>query len=290
MGFGRWQPGTVRKFVKGFPTSARTALVETDIGLGFLKGMGGPEGLHTLAAEVIATQLAEWLGLPTFDCAIITLDDVDEIPFLDKDGNQTGKALPGPAFIAKQERGGTWSGGKRDLLKLINPEDVSVLVVFDTWVLNCDRFLSKPKGELGKPRINRDNVFLSEEAPEGQFLLKAMDHTHCFSCGRTWTKGLSQLDRIREERIFGLFPEFRSFLQREAVVRAADKLRSIDRATVVRMVEFLPKEWEVSRGASDALIDLILGRATFVADTIVTRIWPQGSLLAEEEEDTEPST
>jgi hypothetical protein len=289
MGFGRWQPSTVRKFVKGFPTSARTALVETDIGLGYLKGMGGPEGLHILAAEVIATQLADWLGLPTFDCAIITLDEIDEIPFFDKDRNQTGQALPGAAFIARHERGGTWSGGKRDLLKLINPEDISALVVFDTWVLNCDRYAPKPKGEFGHPRVNRDNVFFSEDAPEGQFLLKAMDHTHCFSCGRSWTRRLSQIDKLKEERIFGLFPEFRPFLKPEAVVRATDKMRSIDRATVAEMVELLPNDWDVSRGASDALIDLILGRAKFVADTIEKRIWPQGSLLAEEEEDAEPT-
>jgi hypothetical protein len=70
-----------------FPTSARTALVETDGGFGYLKAMGGPEGPHTLAAEVVATQLAEWLGLPTFDCAIITIDQMDEIPFVDKNGN-----------------------------------------------------------------------------------------------------------------------------------------------------------------------------------------------------------
>lgn len=288
MGFGRWHPEIIRRFVKGFPTSARTALVETDIGPGYLKGMGGPEGPHTLAAEVVATQLAEWLGLPTFDCAVITLDDIDEIPFVDKDGNQTGMAAPGPAFITRQERGGPWSGVKRDLNKLANPDDISVLVVFDTWVLNCDRFAPKPKGDLGKPRINCDNVFLSENAPGGEFLLTAMDHTHCFSCGRAWTRGLSRIDIIREERVFGLFPEFRSFLKPDTVARTADKLRSIDRANVVRMTELIPNDWDVSQQALEALVELIFGRAHFVAETIVSRIWPQGSLPFESVDDTEP--
>jgi hypothetical protein len=197
-------------------------------------------------------------------------------------------AHPGPAFITKHERGGTWSGGKQDLLKLINPRDISALVVLDTWVLNCDRYEPKPNGELGKPRTNRENVFLSEEAPQGQFRLKAMDHTHCFSCGKSWTQALSHIAKIKEERIFGLFPEFRPFLKRDAVLGTANKMRTIDRTTVIKMVDFIPKDWDVSKGASDALIELILERAIFVAETIEKRIYPQGSLLAEE--DLEPTS
>ena len=52
------------------------------------------------------------------------------------------------------------------------------------------------------------------------------------------------------------FPEFRPFLKREAVVRAADKTRSNDRAAVAETEELLPNDWDVSEGASDALIDL----------------------------------
>jgi hypothetical protein len=81
MGFGSWTPRSINQFIRGFPTSARTAEVETDLGPGYLKALGGPEGPHTLASEAIATQLAEWLGLPVFDCAIIDVDEFDDIPF-----------------------------------------------------------------------------------------------------------------------------------------------------------------------------------------------------------------
>ena len=56
--------------------------------------------------------------------------------------------------------------------------------MFDTWLLNCDRFSFPTRNPPTKPRINRNNVFLSEEAPDGKFVLKAMDHTHCFTCGK----------------------------------------------------------------------------------------------------------
>jgi len=128
-----WQPITFRRFVKAIPSSARTAIIETDTGLGYLKALGGPEGPHTLAAELIATRLAHWFGLTTLDFAIIELDEYDEIPFIDKDGNQTGMALPGPAFITRSEAGGNWSGAKKQLQMLVNPEDITRLVVFDTW-------------------------------------------------------------------------------------------------------------------------------------------------------------
>jgi hypothetical protein len=272
-----WQPTTIRRYIKGFPSSARTALVETDVGQAYVKGMGGPEGPHTLASEWVATQLAAWFGLSTFDFAIVPLDEMDEVWFVDRDGNHIGKADPGPAFITRAELGDTWSGDKRQLKKLVNPQDVARLVVFDTWLLNCDRF-SLPVGKpVQKPRINRNNVFLSEEAPEGQLLLKAMDHTHCFTCGAEWTNTLAHIDRIQCRRLFGMFPEFRVHIgdDRNAVCHAAKKLLSLKRGDVMLVVRTIPREWDVNAGALDALVNFILGRATFVAAEIERMIWPQ---------------
>jgi hypothetical protein len=105
----------------------------------------------------------------------------------------------------------TWGGGDRELKLLVNPQDISRLVVFDTWVMNCDRHCPIDPGTGIRRKPNRDNVFLSEDAPDGQFLLKAIDHTHCFSCGRDWTKRLNQFDRIKDGRVFGLFPGVSGF-------------------------------------------------------------------------------
>ena len=89
---------------------------------------------------------------------------------------------PGPAFITRAEPGMQWSGSEGDLKTLANPDELSRLVLFDTWTLNCDRYRPAP------PRIKRDNVYLSREgAPPGQFLLRAMDNGHCFTCGRDLT-------------------------------------------------------------------------------------------------------
>jgi len=284
-----WQPTTIRRYIRGFPSSARTALVETDVGQGYVKGMGGPEGPHTLASEWVATQLAAWFGLSTFDCAIIQLGESAEVPFVDKAGNCVGKAAAGPAFIARAESGETWSGDEKQLKKLVNPRDVARLVVFDTWLLNCDRYSIPVGNPTGKPRINRNNVFLSEEAPQGQLLLKAMDHTHCFTCGAHWTKTLDNIDRIQYRELFGMFPEFREFVgdDRSGVRAAAEKLRSINRGDVVKIAETIPREWDVNSGALDALVGFVVRRAAFLAEEIERIIWPQLELSYPDDEETE---
>jgi hypothetical protein len=284
-----WQPTTIRRFIKGFPSSAKTALVETDAGQAYVKGMGGPEGPHTLASELVATRLAAWLGLSTFDYAIVPIDETDEVWFVDQEGNHVGKAAPGPAFITRAESGETWSGDKKQLERLVNPQDVAKLVVFDTWLLNCDRYSHPAGNAMQKPRINRDNVFLSEEAPEGQFVLKAMDHTHCFTCGAAWTKALSRIDRIQCRSLHGMFPEFRTFIgkDRTAVRQTAGKLQSITRRDVMPIVQTIPKQWDVNSGTLEALVNFILGRATFIAENIEVMIWPQFDLISPDEGEKE---
>jgi len=171
-----WRPTTIRRFIRPFPTSACTALVETDAGPGYLKALGNPEGPHVLACEWVGTQLAKWFDLPTFDFSLITVAVEDEIPFA-----KGGLAEPGPAFITRAESGEPWSAHESQLKRIANPEDIARLVVFDTWTLNCDRYQPPPEGVAGRARVNWNNVFLSGEAPAGQLLLKAIDHTHCFT-------------------------------------------------------------------------------------------------------------
>jgi hypothetical protein len=271
-----WKPSAVVRFIRPYPSSAKTALVETDAGQGYLKAMGAPEGPHTLASEVVAIQLAHWLGLPTFEWSIIPVDDQVEIPFVDKDGNEVGKADRGPAFITKAEEGGTWSGRKADLERLDNQHDLTRLVIFDTWLLNCDRY--RAFDNKGRPRVreNKDNVFMSsEEASEGRFRLKAMDHTHCFTCGGEWTRRLSHRDTIKDERVFGLFPIFRSFMDLTVARDTTNKLGGISRDFVGEVFQTVPPEWEVSGEVVQAATTLIVERAKFVSESIVDKIWPR---------------
>jgi len=182
------QPRIIRRVIRQWPTATRTVLVDTDQGEGYLKAIGGdPTGPHTLACEWVGTQLARWIGLRTFDFALIKVTEEDEIPLAGGD-----LAIPGVGFITRAERGAPWGGKVSELRRLANPEDIIRLVVFDTWTLNCDRYFP-PR------RPNRDNVFLSREgAPPKQFILKAIDHTHCFTCGRELSRRVSNIAHIKD--------------------------------------------------------------------------------------------
>ena len=92
------------------------------------------------------------LRLPTFAFAIVEVTNEDEIPLAGG-----GRAQPGPAFISRSERGKSWGGSARELRRLANPDDLTRLVLLDTWLRNCDRHPLDPT----QRRPNRDNVFFS---------------------------------------------------------------------------------------------------------------------------------
>ena len=66
-----WQPQTILRFIQSIPTSTNVVRVDTDAGEGFLKALCNPEGPHVLACELVGTLLAEWLGLPTLEHALV---------------------------------------------------------------------------------------------------------------------------------------------------------------------------------------------------------------------------
>lgn len=261
-----WQPKRFKRFIRNFPTSTGVALIETDAGPCYLKALGNPEGPHALAAEWIGTQLAAEFGLSTFDIALLMLEETSEIPL-----PKGGFAQPGPAFCTRQEKGFPWGGTPEELDKLDNPEDIARLVVFDTWVLNTDRHFPDPH----QRRPNRDNVFLStERADQGRYRLLAMDHTHCFMHGGELGRRLTRIERIREDRFYGLFPEFAAYLSRESLMICAQDLRRFTPSVVSPIVGSVPQEWEVDNVAQSALVEFLCRRAEFLADKI-SALWEQ---------------
>jgi hypothetical protein len=137
----------VRRVIETHESSTRVAKVATDVGNGFLKGIGNPAGNDSLATELVAGELAAWFGVRTPPFAIIPVVDI-EIPMIG-----VGHMQNGPAFISREIEGSTAAGGDVFLKRLVNPDDVSKLIVFDTWIRNPDR--CPPEGLP----TNRDNLF-----------------------------------------------------------------------------------------------------------------------------------
>ncbi len=262
IGATKWQPQTVLRLIRTFPTSAATLLVETDAGNGYLKALGNTTSPHLLACEWVGTHLARLFGLPTLDAALVQISVDDELPF--HDDYKGLSAQPGTAFITREERGGVWGGAPDELAVITNPQDITRLVVFDTWTLNCDRH--HPDAKARQPHY--DNVFLCAAEEANKLTLKAIDHTHCFTCGRDLTARLNAIDNIQDRRIYGLFPGFRPYFNIGDLLQTLDDLRSIKQAAVEPIIRALPRDWEVTEAARTALTDFIMRRARFVADNL----------------------
>jgi hypothetical protein len=269
---GRWQPTTFLRFEEALDTSMGTARIVTDAGRAYIKAMGNRQGPHQLACEWVATQLAEWIGLTTFEYALMPIDaEIDEIPLF-----RGGQAASGPAFLTKAASGHPWGGSEEELRHLVNPGDIGRMVVFDTWVANCDRH----PPDLTVRRPNYDNVFLEDAAAfdRQNVRLIAMDHSHCFTCGRDLDERVSHIQRIKDERLYGLFPAFVSHVRQEDVEAAVQRPGETDGELVASAVATVPDEWEVGTKARSALVELVVRRAEFVSEAILPRLaracWP----------------
>jgi hypothetical protein len=242
-------------------TSTGATEVTTDAGRAYIKPMGNRQGPHVLATDWVGTHLAKWFGLSTFDVAIIRLDatNVFELP-------RGARAEPGPAFVARAEAGDAWGGGSKELETIINPQDITRLVVFDTWTLNCDRHHFDPIAR----RPNHANIFLSTEGvEESRTRLIAMDHGLCFiRSGEDLTTRLAHIDKVQDEHVYGLFPEFRCWLRADIIQGCASRLNELDAKTASEMIETVPTEWEVTQDARKAWVELVYRRAGFVADNV----------------------
>jgi len=232
----------------------------TDAGKAYVKTLGNPEGPDALVSEWIGTRLAQWLGLPTFDVAVVEYPDLEfKLP-------KGCKTQAGPAFIAREVSGRAWSGENDDLSFLENLEDICGLVVFDTWTRNYDRYAEGG----GPPRCNLRNVFFCEEgARKGRYRLLAMDHTECFRTGRPLaSRGLLDLDNIRDERLYGLFPGFRGRVTKERTRRFVDKLATFRAETFDAYTRGLPPAWGLGSDTRERLRTFCVERAKFLVYSV----------------------
>ena len=256
-----WQPTKILRQTGSVPSSTGPAIVVTDDGLAVIKTLGNPEGPHALAREWIVTRLANWFGLQTFDIAQTLISDFEEIT----NGKDSRLAEPGMAVATRFETGKNWDGKSTTLSLLENSEDISKIVVFDSWVRNRDRHRPPNRQNLG-------NVFLSEEnAAKGRLVLKAIDHTHCLAEGDLDAK-ITKIANVKDETIYGLFPGFYSRIDNSQVTMALARMQAIDRQSLMDVIGNLPSEWSVSADAIVALVEFLLNRANFLAQHLPDKL------------------
>ncbi len=267
-----WRPTRVVRVVESYDTSMGTTKVKTDATFAYLKAMGNRQGPHALANEFVASSLARLFGLSVPDFAVIDLPA--EACFALPRGARTE---PGPAFVSRHVKGATWAGSEAELRMLENPADITRLVVFDTWVRNCDRH----PPDLASRRPNLANVYLADTDRPGRSRLLAIDHTHCFDGGRDLSDRLADIGKVKDEATFGLFPAFLPYIDTGELHWCLSLLRSVEREQVEAIVSRIPPAWRVDNRTAAALVAQIHGRAGFLADRINSG-WPTGTAAGNE--------
>jgi hypothetical protein len=254
------------RYLSHVESSTGPAEILTEQGRCYLKALGNKVGPHALAADWVGTALADWLGLRTFAAAKLRVLADDDIPI-----GHNRSAEPGMAIAFKAEAGASWGGSLAELQAVTNPQDAGLLILLDTWLLNCDRY--PPNLDARKP--NWDNVFLSaQEAPTGRFHFTAFDHTHCFSCGRNLDANLARIDNVKDPRVYGNFPQFADFLDRDLMRESALRLGTISRTMIESLVGDIDSDWQVSSAGRRALVELVYERAGFVSSMFVGTLFP----------------
>jgi hypothetical protein len=256
---GTWSPTKIRWVNDILDSSTGAARVETDQGPAYAKLLGNPEGPQALFCEQVGTRAAAWLGLPTFDVNVLEVTEPALLQYADGTFSEVG-----PAFVSQLQSGTTWGGTSEELAAVENPEVLAGLIVLDTWLLNCDRY--RPEGN--DVRRNTRNVFLADSSAKGKVRVIAMDHTHCFACGRTLTRAIKNIDRVQDDRLYGHFPEFREYVTHEAVRGFAARLRSLTKTEAERLLAGTPPAWRPAAEIVDALRDFLTERAAFVGQKV----------------------
>lgn len=270
---GPWQPKKIRSAKDALSSSTGAARVDTDQGPAYAKLLGNPEGSQALFCEWVGTMAAAWLGLPTFSIAVVDVSEPGLVTYADGSSSNEG-----PAFVARSQDGITWGGSSKELEFVENPEALSGLIVLDTWLLNCDRY----RAEAGQVRRNIRNVFLSGDgAAKGKVRLLAMDHTHCFTCGRGLAKSIKNIDRIQDARLYGNFPEFRPHLTHGAVAQYARRLMTFKKEAAQALLHGIPPAWRPPAEIAAAVVEFVEGRAGFVGQNVRRMLVDHGDLQPE---------
>ena len=262
-----WNPSKVERIVKVLPTSTRPLIVVTDDGNGLLKYIGNQAGNDALICELVGTELANWFGLTTPDFAIINLPKLDA-------GELGVPTKEGPAFCSRWTPDAmTMSPDSNMISKLRNKDDISKLVVFDTWIRNLDRY--SEYHDTRNPASNMDNLIFSQDKRMTKMLV--IDHTHAFVEG-TLDDDLDDDDLLTEKTVYGLFPQFRQFLSRKVVQTSLEALANIDTDTLMEILDSVPREWGFSANTKDKLVRCLEYRAREMSGWLPAGLFDQAEM------------
>jgi len=263
-----WQPSKLLSVLEKLDTSTRPLKVLTDQGVALMKYPGNPMGKDALISEFLASELMLCLGIQSPPHGLLAVEERQD-PLVGVNLEQ------GVAFLTQwQEPAFTFSGRIEPLRKLQNPDIVSKLLVFDTWIQNFDRFVLDGMDSTE----NRDNL-LFIPASNGRLTLLVIDHSHAF-VETTFEDEMSH-DWGEDRRLCGVHPTFATFLRDDEVYRTLDAIRALGDQVLSEIVSQVPVSWGLTTGCREQLVAGLIRRANEMTNWLPQAILDQPSLSFE---------
>ena len=93
-----------------------------------------------------------------------------------------------------------------------------------------------------------------------------MDFTECLKTGSMLTTAINNIAYTKSTELYGLFPEFTSFLKADAYEEGVARLGQVDREAMDGIVARIPRDWDVPEATREAIVQFLVQRATFLVD------------------------
>lgn len=263
-----WAPKEILSVLEKFETSTKPVKVLTDAGPALMKYPGNPMGKDALISELLASELMAILGISSPPHNLIEVAEFD--------GFSLGlNVQDGIAFVTEwQDPAFTFSGRVDPLERIDNPEIVSQLLVFDTWIQNFDRFVLDGENSTE----NRDNLLFTP-SKRGRLRLLVIDHSHAFV--ETTFDDEMDTDWGLDRRLCGVHPTFATFLRDADIYRSLDAVCGLGEERISSIVSKVPQSWGLSPSCREQLIEGLVRRANEMTDWLPQAILEQPALSYE---------
>jgi hypothetical protein len=224
-------------------------------------------GNDALIAELVASELMALLGIHSPPHSLMQMNGLD--------GGKFGIPIDaGVSFVTEwQDPAFTFSGRAEPLQRIDNPEVISALLVFDTWIQNFDRFVLDGQDSTE----NRDNLLF---VPSGNRLrLLVIDHSHAF----VETTFEDEMDGSwgADRRLCGVHHTFATFLTDADIYKTLDAICALGRSELEQIVQKVPGSWGLTSRSRQNLVDGLIRRAGEMTSWLPQAILDQPALSFE---------
>jgi hypothetical protein len=220
-----------------------------------VKFQNNPQHLRVLVNELMATKLAEAVGLTVPACDVVEVTEwlVDKTEDLDLDfGPRRERCKPGLCFGSRLV-GGLMPGHLVDYLPeeqltaVKNMQEFAGILALDKWTCNAN---------------GRQAVF-SKKQREKRYTATFIDYGYCFNAGE-WVFRDSPL-----RGVFGRNIVYRGVTGWESFEPWLGKIEQLSEQTIWEIAETVPPEWyRGDLSAIEALVEQLIRRRTRVRELI----------------------